>query len=211
MIVYSQWQVLRWIPSRFTSYLNIVFICFINTVEKDLYRRYCACFPWDVYFNLRYIPDHLVSTKINDVTLELIDIKIQLHAETLTQTPFHDRRKSDMIRVFFLVVLPCVLARKTQFVVDTVQAAPTDVVVRLEILASSKMTCSTICSTNDYVSFTFTLATNACHCFFEISEQVEQDVIGTSGIFFGKKEVLVRNTFQFTRFKHNCFFLNIYL
>jgi len=90
-----------------------------------------------------------------------------------------------MMLLFFMVVLPCVLARKTQFVVETVQAAPTDVIVRLETHVPSKMTCSTLCK--DYVSFTYTLETNACHCFSDGSEQVEQDFNGTSGIYYGKK------------------------
>jgi len=91
-----------------------------------------------------------------------------------------------MVFLFLFVVLPCVLANKTKFVVEQVQAAPTDVVIRLETHVPSKMTCSALCSSKDYISFTFTLETNTCHCFSEASFQVEQDVSGTSGIFFGK-------------------------
>jgi len=91
-----------------------------------------------------------------------------------------------MLFLYLFVVLPCVLANKRKFVVEQVQAAPTDVVIRLETHVPSKITCSALCSSKDYISFTFTLETNTCHCFSEVSEQVEQDVNDTSGIFFGK-------------------------
>jgi len=91
-----------------------------------------------------------------------------------------------MMFVFLVVAVHCALASKTQFVVSIVQVAPTDVDVRLVTQAPSKITCSALCSAKDYVSFTFTLKTNTCHCFSEVSVQVEKDVNGTRGIFFGK-------------------------
>jgi len=100
---------------------------------------------------------------------------------------FHKRQRNIMLLLFFFVFLPCVLANKTQFVVDIVQAAPTDVEVRLETQAPSKMTCSALCK--DYVAFTFTTDASTCQCFSEVSDQFEQDVSGTSGIYFGRKVV----------------------
>ena len=91
-----------------------------------------------------------------------------------------------MMFLFLVVAVPCALASKTQFVVNIVQMAPTDVDVRLDTQAPSKITCFALCSAKDYASFTFTSETNTCHCFSEVSVQVEQDVNGTSGIFFGK-------------------------
>jgi len=115
-----------------------------------------------------------------------------------------------MMLLFFMVVLPCVLARKTQFVVETVQAAPTDVIVRLETHAPSKTTCSALCSSKDYISFRFTLETHTCHCFSDVSEQVEQDVNGTSEIFYGKQIVcnflFIKDMFLFTTVKYNRYY-----
>jgi len=99
-----------------------------------------------------------------------------------------------MMRLIFFAVLPCVLARKTQrskFLVEVVHAAPTDVEAQLAASLPSSVACSALCSSKDYVSFTFTLGTNLCYCFSGVSDQVEQDVSGTSGIYYGKYVVCI--------------------
>ena len=71
-----------------------------------------------------------------------------------------------MMFLLVFVFSPCMSAKNNQFVIEHVQAAPTDVEVRLETQASSKMTCSALCASKDYVSFTFTVQAHTCHCFF---------------------------------------------
>ena len=99
-----------------------------------------------------------------------------------------------MMRLIVFAVLPCVLARKTQrsnFLVEVVHAAPTDVEAQPAVSLPSTVACSALCSSNDYVSFTFTLGTNLCNCFSGVSDQVEQDVSGASGIYYGKYVVCI--------------------
>ena len=92
-----------------------------------------------------------------------------------------------MMILFHILVLPCTsaLTNFSHFVFDVVQAVPTDVSTRLQTSELSKLRCGMLCS-KEYVSVAFTLNSNTCQCFSEVSLQAVKDITGTSGVVFAK-------------------------